>query len=116
MEQAANQEEIDEMLELNFEEALDPALFSRNELYYTFWRIIVLKRLIKEQSDIRLKSQLMAFDECLSQARQEKKDLARRIVALEKSARKHRILYEVGTTVIGLLVISCIVRAFFYGA
>ena len=61
MEQAANQEEIDEMLELNFEEALDPARFLRNELYYTFWRIIVLKKLIRAQSDTQLKSQLMAF-------------------------------------------------------
>ena len=113
MEQAANQEEIDEMLELNFEEALDPARFLRNELYYTFWRIIVLKKLIRAQSDTQLKSQLMAFDECLGLAKKEKKDLEGRMVALEKKARKQRILYEAGTTIIGLFVIMCIIRAFF---
>ena len=42
MEQAVNQEDFNNLSELTFEGALDPALFLQNELYYTFWRIIVL--------------------------------------------------------------------------
>ena len=107
MEQDTFEVNEEEASNLNFDGVLNPAHFYQHDFYYVFWRLIVMKKLIQEQKDSNLKAQLIAFDECFRGMRERK-------ATLNHKARKKQQVYDIAATVMGFLVVVCIIHEFVF--